>query len=439
MGELLHPHSCECSFSGLDIFTVPPTQSSVESGFWVEHHPISTLTDTGPVEFVVNGSGEEYIDLPETYLHVRVKVTKSDGGALTDGDKVAPSNLFAQALFSQVDVSLNGHLTTPSQNTYPWRCYLESLLSYGPDALQSQLALSGFCRDTAGDLDVMDGDRNKGFLTRAKWVEESKECDMVCRVHADIFHQEKLLINGVSLKLRFVRSKDAFVLLAPDNQSGYRVKLTQASLYVRRCKVNPAIVLAHEKALQSGTAKYPIKRVEVKAFSVGQGQLSFVEDNLFTGQVPKRLIFGMVDSASFNGTYEKNPFHFKHNSINYLSLCVDGRQVPSKPLTPAFDKGLWARSYMSVFQGTGTAWKDKGFDISYDEYGKGYTLFCFDLTPTLTNGCSGEVELVKSGVVRLEARFSQPLQQPIHVVVYAERDGLIEIHRSREVFADFTA
>ncbi|GFN95582.1 hypothetical protein PoB_002208800 [Plakobranchus ocellatus] len=104
----------------------------------------------------------------------------------------------------------------------------------------------------------------------------------------------------------------------------------------------------------------------------------------------------MVDSTSFNGAYNKNPFHFKHNLISYLSLCVDGWQVPSKPLTPAFDKGLWARSYMSIFQGTGTAWKDKGFDISYEEYGKGFSVFCFDLTPTLTNGCSGEVELLKS-------------------------------------------
>ncbi|GFO17928.1 hypothetical protein PoB_004443300 [Plakobranchus ocellatus] len=438
MGDLLHPNSCECAFSGLDLFAIPPTQSSVENGFWVEHHPISTLTDTGPVEFVVNGSGEEYTDLPETFLHVRVKVTKPDGGALTDTDIVAPTILYAEALFFQVDVSLNGNLTIPSQNTYPWRCFLESLLSYRPDALGSQLSLSGFSRVTAGELDNMDGEKNEGFVERVKWIKGSKECDMLCRVHADIFHQEKFLINGVGMKLRFVRSKDSFVLLTSDDQAEYKVELTQASLYVRRCKSNPAIVLAHEQALQSGTAKYPLKRVEVKAFSVGQGQLSFVEDNLFTGHIPKRVIIGMVDSASFNGAYNNNPFHFKHNLISYLSLCVDGRQVPSKPLTPAFDKGLWARSYMSIFQGTGIAWKDKGFDISYEKYGKGFSLFCFDLTPTLTNDCSGEVELLKSGVVRLEARFSQALQQPIHVIVYAERDGLLEIHRSREVLSDFT-
>ncbi|GFN95581.1 hypothetical protein PoB_002208700 [Plakobranchus ocellatus] len=248
MGDLLHPNSCECAFCCLDLFAVPPTQSSVENGFWVEHHPISTLTDTGPVEFVVNGSGEEYTDLPETFLHVRVKVTKPDRGALTDTDIVAPTNLYAEALFSQVDVSLNGNLTTPSQNTYPWRCFLESLLSYGPDALGSQLALSGSSRDTAGELDNMDGEKNEGFAERAKWIKGSKECDMLCRVHADIFHQEKFLINGVCMKLHFVRSKNSFVLLTSDDQAGYKVKLTQASLYVRRCKINPATVLAHEKA-----------------------------------------------------------------------------------------------------------------------------------------------------------------------------------------------
>ena len=48
--------------------------------------------------------------LAETYLHLRVKVTKTDGTALTNADNVAPSNLFAQTLFSQVDVSLNGNI-----------------------------------------------------------------------------------------------------------------------------------------------------------------------------------------------------------------------------------------------------------------------------------------------------------------------------------------
>ena len=86
---------------------------------------------------------------------LRVKVTKFDGTALTDTDYVVPSN-FLLKLCSQIDLSLNGNLTTPSQNTYTWRWYLESLLSYRPDALDSQLGLSGFSLDTPSELDSMD-------------------------------------------------------------------------------------------------------------------------------------------------------------------------------------------------------------------------------------------------------------------------------------------
>jgi len=53
----IHPHSCVCAKSELDLFTVPPTQTSIESGGWVEYNPISSIADGVPIEFVVGGSG----------------------------------------------------------------------------------------------------------------------------------------------------------------------------------------------------------------------------------------------------------------------------------------------------------------------------------------------------------------------------------------------
>jgi len=48
----------------LELFTVPPTQVTIESSQWIHYKPISSLTDDSPIEFVVPGQGEEYIDLP---------------------------------------------------------------------------------------------------------------------------------------------------------------------------------------------------------------------------------------------------------------------------------------------------------------------------------------------------------------------------------------
>ncbi|KAJ8048765.1 hypothetical protein HOLleu_01212 [Holothuria leucospilota] len=73
---LVHNHSCECAKSELDLFTIPPTQTSIERGDWKEYRPLSTNNTGGPIEFFVSGSGEEYIDLDQTQLYVRAKITK---------------------------------------------------------------------------------------------------------------------------------------------------------------------------------------------------------------------------------------------------------------------------------------------------------------------------------------------------------------------------
>ena len=72
----VHRQSCEGVKSELDLFAVPPTQTSIENGGWIEHQPITSLDSGGPIEFVVPGAGDAYIDLANTYLLVRAKVIR---------------------------------------------------------------------------------------------------------------------------------------------------------------------------------------------------------------------------------------------------------------------------------------------------------------------------------------------------------------------------
>ena len=71
---LVHPNSCECTKLELDLFEVPPTQSSVEHVYWEQKRLTSALTDQGPYEFAVSGAGDEYIDLANTYLFVEAQI-----------------------------------------------------------------------------------------------------------------------------------------------------------------------------------------------------------------------------------------------------------------------------------------------------------------------------------------------------------------------------
>ena len=126
----VHHESQECTKSELDLFTIPATQTSISKGQWIEYHPISNITDSGPIEFYVSGTGDEYLDLARTQLFVKAKITKANGTAIDADTQVGPVNLFLHSLFSQVDVSLNERLISPSTNTYPYRAMIETLLNY---------------------------------------------------------------------------------------------------------------------------------------------------------------------------------------------------------------------------------------------------------------------------------------------------------------------
>ena len=134
----VHEQSCECTKSELDLFSVPPTQTSMESGNWIEYHPLTTVADGSLIEFEIGASGEDYIDFGNSMLYVQAKITQANANNLGAAANTAPVNLFLHSLFSQVQ--LNGTLITSSTNTYPYRAMLETLLSYGEDAKKTQLS-----------------------------------------------------------------------------------------------------------------------------------------------------------------------------------------------------------------------------------------------------------------------------------------------------------
>jgi len=60
--------------------SVPPTQTSVENGDWIEYHALTSVGDNSPIEFEINGNGEDYyIDLANSMLYVRAKITRMNG------------------------------------------------------------------------------------------------------------------------------------------------------------------------------------------------------------------------------------------------------------------------------------------------------------------------------------------------------------------------
>lgn len=432
--SFLHNQSTESVTSCLDLWAVPPSQAAVQEGNYIQYQPISSLDDATCVEFSVSSSANEYIDLPHCLLYVKCKIVGPQGAASVAAHEVAPVNNFLHSLWSQLDVSLNSKLVSQSSQTYAYRSYLSNVLSYDSGAKSSHLTAGLFYADTAGKMETTGAD-NTGYTKRKSLTKESKAFELIGPIHADIFSQDKFLLNNVQMNLKFTKNKDSFMLMSA--QKNEHVKLLDVRLIVRKVKLLPDVLLAHTKALEISPCKYPIVRTELKSFSIAAGLQSKTIDYLHSGTTPRRIIIGFVSNKALNGDYELNPFNFQHFNLNYLTLHVDSQQVPSRPLTPDFASGEYIEAYYSLFNGSGIHFGNQGNCISREAYGAGYTLFALDLTPCLTAG-QDYWNLQKQANMRLELRWSAPLAEGINCVCLSEFDNLIQIDKQRSVIVDYS-
>ena len=343
----------------IDLFTIPATQTSIHKGQWIEYHPLSNITDTGPIEFNVSGTGEEYLDLARTQLYVKAKITKANGTALDADTQVGPLNLLLHSLFSQVNVSLNERLISASTNTYPYGGMIESLLNYGEEAKTIQPSMAMFDKDTAGKMGVANplaaaDEANLGLKARYEFIKESPTVDMMGPIHSDLFFQDRLMLNAVNLRIKLNRAKNVYCLVSLAAGANFKVVITEAILFGLRVKVASSIILGHATGLKHSSAKYSIRRIDCQVLSIPRGFSSFNPDNIFLGQIPKRIVLGLLDTEAYNESYRTNPFYFKHHNLIQVGVYVEGEQIPRKPLFPNFDASGGQNviaSYPSLFSG----------------------------------------------------------------------------------------
>lgn len=422
-----------------DIFSIPSIQSTIEEGYFQEYRPITPLSNDAPIEFLIPAHTMEYLDLSFTKIHIKAQITKINGDKLSNattkdlGDVVGPVNNFLHSLFGNVQLFLNKKCISSSSNLYHYGAYIENLLNYGMDAKKTHLRSVIWEKDSYTHMDSMTKD-NKGFLCRKILFSESQIVDMEGVLHCDLFNQNKHLLNGVEMSLKLHRNKNNFCIISA-SPNDYKIEIKEAYLTIRKLKYNPSVMIAHAKTLLHTTAKYPITRVELKASTIPMNVQNKTLDNLFLGQLPKRIIIGLVLANAFNGSAELNPYNFQNFGVNSVSIIADS-YIRTESYTPDFENGHYVSSYNGLFLATGKHYKDVGNDISREEYANGYCLFGFDLSPDF---CASHRNIQRSGSLGIDLRFSKPLENSVTALVYAEFDNMIEVDKDRNIMMDYSS
>ena len=370
----------------------------------------------------------------------KAKILQADGTAIADDAAVGPINLFLHSLFSDVEVSLNETPVTSSNNTYAYRSYIETLLSYGTTAEESQLTSHLYYKDDAGAMEERSlyndlAYANKGFKRRGVHNNRSHSVDMTGGIHSELFFQDKYILSDVGMRIRLVRNKDAFCLIAAAG-STFKVKILDCKLYVSKVKISLYVFIAYNKASEGGNAKYLIRRAVCETHTIPTEKLDHTQENLFTGQLPTRIVIGCVEkNDAFNGRYSKNPYNFKHYDLRQLKVYLDGQQHSMIPIELNFTANHYITAYANLFAGTGEFMKDEGTDIRREDFVSGYALHAFDLTTDLAE--EEHFNLIKHGNVCLDSKFGTALPNMITVIAYAVFESVLEIDKSCNIIIDY--
>ena len=448
---MMRHDSCPCARDEVQqLFSVPDTQTAVTKVTKIRKYPLTPdLNHDGPLEFLIPNAGTDFIDLSNMHLYLKLKITKEDRTNVDDDALMGPVNNLFHSLFKDVKVRLgkdSDTLITTSLPNYAYRAYLENLLSYGRGVKENQLNQQVMWeKDTADFFDSTQvratgaGNAivpvtNQGLAERTKRIASSTEFELQSRLHVDVCLQDRYLIDGIDVRIQLEKQQPKFYLMW-DGNDRYNVEFIRAYIEVPFVTLSPTSYTRIAEQLQSTNAKYPLKRVVVKDAIIPYRRRLHVLDNLFINEVlPKRLIAGIVENDAYDGNAIKNPFKFHHHHLEYIKLTKNGDLVDEYEMDFANKQAM--TPYLDLMKRVGILNSKEDLDLTFNDYIKGYTLYCFDLTND-----HGADQLnfhpKSSGNLSLELRFEQAPQNSLNLLLFAEYDNVLEIDQNRQVIMDW--
>ena len=434
---LLDKDSCLCVNSELDYFNIPPTNTSSIKTFYSKVYPINALDQGGPIEFSVVGNKTDFIDLFESYIKIKAKILKQDNSAPQapnqDGNipavsKVFPVNYLSGAIFKDVLAYIDGKCISGTNNLYPYKALFELLLSYEKDILKQQGALGLYFNDK-DDLNATDPttDQDSGRYKRFQKTQYGKEFEIFGKIHCDLFSQKRKLPGDIPLIIKCIKNEDKFLIMSGHATQKYKIRIDEAILYLKRYRLIDNFINELDKMRSQHLMKFPMKRIFMKYTTHGPNQTLLQNLNLLSNEeIPKRLIFALIDSRGFEGSYAHNPFNFQNFNVTNIKVKKGEDPIPFQEIKLNYANDLYNEAYWCLLHGTGRLFKNNSLSYESDEFkSSGKTIYCLDLSK---NGCDFDTfELNETGSIHVEVQLDAAVTHGITIVFYFEYDSILAL------------
>ena len=206
-------------------------------------------------------------------------------------------------------------------------------MSYATYIKSAQLQSEGYYSDLSHHMGPVE--TNAGFVERNKLFRVKNDSSgeykpegarFFGKLHLDLVGCPTGLIPGTKVSIELERSSDDFFLMkeATDNTT-YKVKLLGLFLYVPVAQLSSTTFSEIERVLVSKSVAIHYRKIEIRTIGLTAGKEEYNSENLFSNDLPCRIIVCFVESKNKTGSQTLNPFEFKRS----WTVTVGSEEVSS--------------------------------------------------------------------------------------------------------------
>lgn len=438
----------------------PIIQDIVDFGYTDTLNPQSGFEarTSGNLKFLISGN-DSFVYLAKSFVKVKFKLTgtaKLSGGNISTAyEKIDKSGLsvvnnIAHSIFRWIRVKLGNQIITLGDGDYPYKAYLQLLCNTSREAQDTYFRVTGWKKDKAGHMDagIPDTDvaskssnpalhdRRSEFFTLTDGIGE-----FTFKPHTGINFINKAIIPFVDIEFELARHDNPHFFLKSkidDASSSYNIEILDAKYYVQRFKNTVRFVSDLEKMLEQHPIVYRIRDGHINTCTIPANTSNYSNENLFHGQIPRRILIAFVSTAHYNGDRTKNPFNLQHFNISSLRILKNGLEYPYPETLTDFKNTpqSFIEAYHRMMMSFGADYNDHVVSVTPYEYANGYFFYSFYMAPDQESGSDLNNLSNKPSQIRIELRFAENLGEAVQMLVYYESDSTVSIDHLRRVVVE---
>jgi len=411
-------------------------QNSLVETRFIDVYPIQTPQRNQPIIFERNGDHFWFTNVNGSHVTIGVRIENKDGSDLLADAPVGLVNYAAHALFRRVTTEIDHVAVSSADDLYPYIAFMSNVMNNTKGRNSSELEKwAGWHKDyPIEEYNSSNPDKNIGLKERSAKHALSKEATYRFLPQDGFWQSEKELPPNRHIKVKFDLQNDAFCLLEHigDGQASaeYRIRITKAVLTLSQFRPTPEkYQIINELEARPEGLIIDVAQTLVRPITISPRITNHYFQQIYSGQLPTTIGFGLVDQAAFNGTTTSNPFYFHNYDLEQVVLLINNNIWIAKPYKVDFAKKDYQGPVSNFYQQLHHLGSDDPLDVTEEEWANTHNIWLYDIVP----GAGTDYVYPQKGTIGLNLIFKTAPTTPLVLVAIGHNAASISLHKDGTV------